>query len=147
MDDDDFVEGPEPEDWHPERADWPKYGPDRRGRRLYAPEALALLILEEAVVPLAAVTQSSGDYVVGLYAMCNDAFDYACADAEPLPQIGFSDDLEAPFWDLYDAFREHGWSGLIRWVALRRNRRPLKPHEDRLKTAGLWDERMEALER
>jgi hypothetical protein len=136
--------------WWPDRENWPTFPPQPPYEingvtyidRLGVEEALALLTLEEYVIPLnGAPKEKEGR--CELCVQCSDVFYSASADAEPLPAVGFADD--PVFWELYDLVREHGWPGAMRWCALRREIRPLKHWCDRIREAGLWDEKMEAL--
>lgn len=76
---------------------------------------------------------------------CSDVFYWACADAEPLPPVGFGADLDRPFWDLYDAVRKDGDAGATRWCCLRRGMRPQTPLEKRMRERGEWTPELEAL--
>ena len=133
----------DPDRWWPAREAWPEFPPlPGHALRPGAFEALALLVLDEVVVPLASAPQ---DATVALLVGCNDLFWCGCADAERIPPIHFGADLEAPFWDLYDAVRANGQHGALRWCCLRRGMRPQAPIERRWREAGLWDEALEAL--
>jgi hypothetical protein len=136
--------------WWPDRENWPTFPPEPpyeiKGEtyidRLGVEEALALLLLEEYVVPLNAAPDVK-EGRCGLFVQCSDVFYSASADAEPLPAVGFADD--PVFWDLYDLVREHGWPGAMRWCALRREIRPMEHWCDLIRAAGLWDEKIAAL--
>lgn len=72
---------------------------------------------------------------VVVFAICNDAFAWACADAEEI------DNVEG----LWRAWKQDGEDGVIRWIALKRNARPIKPHEERMRRNGSWTIEMDAL--
>ena len=135
----------EENNWWPARENWPEFPESEinigNGKtfkhRLHEDQAMALLILEEYVVMLNAKEQC------GLFVSCSDTFYYACADAEPIPPVGFGDDKI--FWELYDLIRLHGDIGGIKWCSIRRNARPIKRYVDQIRDANLWCERMEAL--
>ena len=131
--------------WWPDRENWPEYPEHvvefRDGKifknRLYEERAMALLMLEEIVIML------NADGKCGLFVACSDVFYTSCADAEPIPPVGFGKD--EIFWELYDLVRSHGGIGSIKWCAIRRNARPLKKYIDQMRDEGLWCENMEAL--
>lgn len=131
--------------WWPDRENWPEYPEHvvefRDGKifknRLYEERAMALLMLEEIVIML------NADGKCGLFVACSDVFYTSCADAEPIPPVGFGKD--EIFWELYDLVRSHGGIGSIKWCAIRRNARPLKKYVDQMRDEGLWCEKMEAL--
>lgn len=100
---------------------------------------MALLLLDGHVAIL-----NGGDAGTCLQLIVSDTFIYACAEGEPIPPTGFGDDLDKPFWDLYDAIRLHGWQGGVKWAALRRKMKPIEPVVQKLKDAGLWDEELES---
>jgi hypothetical protein len=133
-------EADEPQ-WWPQREAWPAFPPEGEdGHRYRATEALALLVLDEILVPL-----NGGDAGVALMVGCNDLFFWACADAEPIPPIGFSAGLDGPFWDLYDRYRKSGPDGVVVWCCLRRGMRPQTPIERDMRKAGTWTDELEAL--
>ena len=72
-----------------------------------------------------------------VFVSCSDTFAYACADAEciTLKEVG----------PLFRQWHDHGWQGVTRWACLRRNRRPIAPIIEKLKTAGVWNDEMEAI--
>lgn len=131
--------------WWPERENWPEFpteellsGTDKSFHHRFGVEqAMSLLMLEEYVIMLNTNNQC------GLFVNCNDVFYSACADAEPLPPVGFGRD--EVFWDLYDLIRVHGGIGAIKWCAIRRKIKPLKMYLDKIRDAGLWCERMESI--
>lgn len=131
--------------WWPDRENWPEFpieellsNTEKSFKHRFGEEqAMALLMLEEYVVMLNAKGQC------GLFVNCSDTFYYACADAEPIPPVGFGND--EIFWELYDLVRLHGGIGAIKWCAIRRNARPLKKYLDQIRDEGIWCERMEIL--
>lgn len=131
--------------WWPNRENWPEFPMEELlsntdkafNHRLGEEQAMSLLILEEYVSML------NADGTCGLFVNCSDVFYYACADAEPIPPIGFKKD--EVFWELYDLIRVHGGIGAIKWCSIRRNARPLQRYVDQIRDADLWCERMEAL--
>lgn len=135
----------EDERWWPKRKDWPEFPEEEIHtgsgetfkHRLCEDQAMALLMLEEYVIML------NADGKCGLFVNCSDTFYYACADAEPIPPVGFGDDKV--FWELYDLVRLYGGIGSVKWCAIRRNTRPLRKYLDLIRDEGLWCERMEAL--
>ena len=69
-----------------------------------------------------------------LYVNCSDLFAWGCADAELLSWDELPEYLE---------FQKRGESDL--WCAIKRQMQPQPPVIKRLKEAGKWDERWEAL--
>ena len=138
------INDPDEYQWWPERERWPKAEGDFL---LYYEHALALLLLEEAIVPLVAFSsgQDEESATAGLFVCANDAFHYATADAERIPPVGFGNDLDRPFWDLYELYRAKGYYGSIEWIALRRNKKPLPRIIEKMKKDGVWTEELEAL--
>jgi hypothetical protein len=131
------------EQWWLPRDKWPKAEGDFL---LFYDQALALLICEEIVVPLAARTSGEeSKSVPGLYVMCNDVFFWGCADAEPLPLLGFGDAQEEAFWDLYKKVRLKGFWGSVEWCCMRRGMRPQAPVMRDMKAAGYWNKHLESL--
>lgn len=130
----------DPSEWWPIRANWPEYGPNS----YMADAALALLILEDIVIPLA---PAPGTKAPTLHVNCNDVFWWACADCEPLPLIGFGKDKEAAFWDLYQRVRTETVVGFgsDSWCCLQRGMRPQTPIEKEWREAGVWSDELEAL--
>ena len=72
-----------------------------------------------------------------VYVLCSDTFDWGCADAEPLPH--------AEIGPLTKLYLEHGYNGVVKWVALRRGTRPLDEVVTRMKAEGFWTDELEAL--
>ena len=111
------------------------------GRPFRMPEdALVVLLAAEVVVPL-----NGGESGICLQVLCNDTFCYACADAEPIPPIGFGEEGDEPFWKLWDLWKADHDYGAMQWCILQRKMRPLREWEETLKKRGLWTEEMEAL--
>lgn len=136
------------EQWWPNRKDWPDFPAEDLGKgsrleqwRNGANEALALLILDDVVIPL----NGGKDNGIVVQVICNDVFYWACADSEPIPPIGFGADMDQPFWDLYDRYRKDGWDGVITWCCLRRGMRPQTPMEERMRASGSWSDELENL--
>lgn len=115
---------------------WPAYGPDS----YQANNALALLLVADIVHPMGGEGEAP-PVMVG----CNDLFFWGCADAEPLPFLGFGREMEAPFWDLYARVRRDGSHGAEVWCCLRRQMRPQTPIEAQWRQAGRWTAELEAL--
>lgn len=93
-------------------------------------EALAELLLKEIVMVYPGLRQT-----IGVAVMCNDVFGYACADAEEVP---YGDIL-----DVWKAQKNNPIYGVLIWLIHRRKCKPIQPHIDSLKEAGLWTEEME----
>lgn len=72
---------------------------------------------------------------VVVFALCNDAFAYACADAEEI------DDVEA-LWRAWNAAGDHG---VVRWIASKRRTRPLPQIERWMREDGSWTPELDAL--
>ena len=72
-----------------------------------------------------------------LWVFCSDTFAYSCADAEELPsgEIG----------PLTKICLDWGWHGVVKWVAMRRKRRPLGQIVKRMQEEGHWDDELEAI--
>ena len=105
-------------------------------------DALVVLLAAEVVIPLS----GNDGKTIGLYVFCNDTFVRA-ADAEPIPPIGFGEDMDQPFWDLWDRWVADRTWGPVQWIALRRGYRPLPQVVDSMKAAGAWTDEMESLPR
>jgi len=102
-------------------------------------DALVVLLAADVLVPL------NGDGGICLEVMCSDTFAYACADSESVPPIGFGEEHDKPFWDLWSRWvADHTW-GPVQWVVLRRNQRPITPVVERMLNAGAWPTEMEAI--
>ena len=129
--------------WWPERENWPEFpmesftGKDGHTDtyRPGAVEALALLLLEEYVVPLNGAPEVKGGRC-GLFVHIDDML-------EPLPIVGTANDRD--FWSLYDIVRAYGLKGAVLWLAVRRTTKPAKKWCDMLREANLWSENLEAL--
>lgn len=80
--------------------------------------------------------KSDGQTIV-LFVVANDVFAYACADAEDLPLTELH--------NLYTLWKNHGPNGVIKWLAIQRNEKPLNSIVENLKKSGLWDSNMEKL--
>lgn len=76
---------------------------------------------------------------VVLFVLCNDVFDWATSDAEPLPL------REVPA--LYRMWKEDPAWGAVKWACVHRNRRPQKPIEEAMKKVGAWNGTLDALQR
>ena len=122
--------------WWPKREAWPTGS----SGQICTEEALALLILENVVVPL-----NGGDEGITVQALCNDLFYWGTADSQEIPPIGFTEEGDAHLLALYDAYREHGHYGASRWCCLQRGMRPQTPIERDWRKDGLWDDELEAL--
>ncbi len=115
--------------WWPAHSEWP---PADETFRLFHAQALALLLLTEDVILL------NNDGRIVPEVDCSDVFAWGCADAEDLPLLGFGDEREAPFWDLYERVRACPKWGSTQWCILRRGRRPQAPVEKRMREEGAW---------
>lgn len=73
----------------------------------------------------------------GLSVNSNDVFMWGCADADDLPY----DKIES----LYRLVLAHGEAGKEKWLCIQRNSKPQVCVARDMKTAGAWDEQMEAL--
>lgn len=124
--------------------DWSKYNnPDKPPQEtIFEPEqALARLLAEEIVFlnyhryedswPEAARKHPS------INVNCNDIFAWACCDSET---IDYGD-----IQGLYDAWLENHIWGPAKWCAIKRNLKPQAPVIEEMKKAGVWDEKMDAL--
>lgn len=143
--------------WWPAIKDWPPFPPHDMGthpktgepwsERLMGNEAVALLLAEDIVCILAPCQKHKDEDEAAptLWVNCSDLFYWACADAEPLPPVGFGGDLEAPLWDLYDRVRRDGPHGASVWCCLRRGMRPQTPIERNWRRDLLWTDELEAL--
>jgi hypothetical protein len=130
------------DEWHPKPRAWPEYGPDS----CMTEGALALLILEGVVVPLAPAKRLDGSFTgPTICVLCNDLFWWGTADAEELPPLGFGEEDEAPFWDLYARVRRDGHHGAEVWCCIHRGMRPQTPIEKDWRTSGRWTPELEAL--
>jgi hypothetical protein len=104
-------------------------------------EALVDLLREEIVFangrqyicPFAGVKPET----VVLFVLANDLFAWASADGEELPY--------SEIVPLHRAWKEHGHSGVTRWLCLRRKLRPLPSVERQMRATGKWDADLEAL--
>lgn len=103
-------------------------------------DALVVLLAADVVLPL-----NGGDSGICLMVNCSDTFAWATADCERIPPIGFSDDGDEPFWDLWRRWKRDRTWGPIQWVALRRNLRPMSRVVELMQKNGAWTEEMEAL--
>lgn len=148
----------EKKNWWPDRKDWPifdKTWPSEEGKSYrILNEALALLLLEDYVITVRGASVDCEDSTlvvdapstVSLSVMCSDTFAYASADSENLPLLGWQDEREEQFWNLYDKIRELGYDGAVQWIALRRGYRPIPPVVKKMKEAGTWLPEMDELE-
>lgn len=62
---------------------------------------------------------------------CNDTFGYACADSE---DISYSELLE-----LYSMYKKDPNDGVTAWCIKKRKQLPIKPVEEWMRKAGIWD--------
>jgi hypothetical protein len=69
---------------------------------------------------------------------CSDIFAWACSDAET---IDYGD-----IHGIYDAWIDNKEWGPAKWCAIKRNMKPQSPVIKAMKKAGVWDEKMDALE-
>lgn len=127
--------------WYPEREEWFIAEGDNL---LFYDEALALLLCGEYIFPLVAQS-TEGKLTIGLYVGCNDVFHWGCADCEELPLVGFRNEEESEFWDLYEKVRTKGSWGSVEWCCLRRQMRPQYPVMRDMKKAGMWTDELESL--
>lgn len=72
-----------------------------------------------------------------LFVLINDTFGYSCADAESVTM------KELP--ELCKGYCDHGYLGVIVWVAKKRKCAPIKPWIKSLKVKDLWDEELEGI--
>lgn len=103
-------------------------------------EALAVLLDAQAVFANGRKYICEGGEqpeTVVLFVNCNDVFAWGCADAEDLPYGEIAAVYEA--WE-----HPSGW-GVERWCCIRRNEKPQRPVEERIRGDGAWDAVMEAL--
>lgn len=116
-------------EWWPPSSQWPELNDDFR---LFPEQALALLLLNEDIVLL-----SNEGRIVPMV-NCSDVFAWGCADAEDIPLLGFDDEMEKPFWDLYEMVRGDPKWGSTQWCILKRKQRPQKPVERDMRDQGVW---------
>ena len=124
--------------WWPPHSEWPEAGEDFR---LFYEQAMALLLLTEDVVLL----NNKGRIVP--MAICNDVFDWGTADAEDLPLLGFADETERAFWDLYERVRQCPKWGGTQWCILQRERLPQPPVEKAMRQDNAWLPEFDGLNR
>lgn len=136
-----------------EHRSWPEFpitvtnlgnGRDPIIMRVMAEEAMLILMASGIIIPLSAGEKE--ERTIGLFVNCNDTFYYACADAEPIPPVGFGYESEQPFWKLYDLCREFGSSGAVIWASERRGMLPIQRLCKRMKESGEWPKEMIDLE-
>ena len=129
--------------WWPERSKWPDLMPcEEYPHRYLSDEALALLLLDEVVIPC------RGGDGCNLQVICNDIF-HPAADCEPLPAPTYGvGQGEHSFWSLYDLYRQHGSLGMIMWIIGRRSVFPWSnrvQYKTRLQEAGLWNQNLQKI--
>lgn len=124
------------EDWCPPARWWPARDDD-------TDRALALLIARGYVFTLAP-HPADEDEVPRIFVNCSDLFYWGCADAEPVPVLGFRVEDEVLFTDLYRRARTAP-NGADVWCCLRRKMRPQACIEERWRRDGLWTPELEAL--
>jgi hypothetical protein len=74
-----------------------------------------------------------------LFVNCNDLFMWGCADAECIDLDGLK--------ELYDMrLIDPEWA-VEKWCCYKRNMQPQQPVIDGMKEAGVWDSKMEALDK
>lgn len=83
------------------------------------------------------------DWTTCVYVLCNDTFAYASADAESITNSDGEPDSE--IIALYKMWKENESFGPIKWVALRRKKRPLNQIVQMMKGVNYWDESLESL--
>lgn len=115
--------------WWPSSDLWPEAKGDFL---LFHEQAVALLLLNENLVILA----HKGKPV--LMVNCSDVFAWGCADAEDIPCLGFNDEEEKPFWELYELVRKNPKWGSTQWTILKRQLRPQLAVEKLLKEDNSW---------
>lgn len=88
-----------------------------------------------------------------VYVNCNDVFAWATGDADDLysddlvPIEGGDEDVRRnELYDLLSLHLEDRMWGSVKWVAIKRNIAPQSPMVHDMIEAGVWDERMQALE-
>jgi hypothetical protein len=68
---------------------------------------------------------------------CSDVFAWGCADGETIDY----EDIKP----LYDHWLKDRHWGAAKWCAIKRNQKPQLPVIKAMKSAGVWDDQMEAL--
>ena len=78
------------------------------------------------------------DHTVALMVNCSDHFAWGCADSEPIPD-------EYALLELWKLVEANPRWGAMQWCSKRRNQRPQKPVEKRMRETGGWSDLMESL--
>lgn len=126
-------------------SDWEPYidmGEKEGEKRLIADESrmIAELLLNEVLFPNSRKYVCKGwnggelnikPETLVLFVACNDTFDYASSDCD---SVTIS---ELP--NLYDRWKANKEWGSMQWCMIKRNRKPLKYWQDRMKTDGAWE--------
>lgn len=112
--------------WWPAPESWPEANGNTR---LWPEAAVALMLLSDDVVVVNGAK---------LVVLCNGLFYWECADAEPLPTVGYEDDREELFWQLYERIRANPKWGSAQWCILQRKQKPQKAIEEEMKEEGAW---------
>jgi len=114
--------------------------PEDYAAEAYAETALVVLLAAEVLSPV-----NGRDAGLCLMVRCNDTFAWGTADVERVPPIGFGDDLDEPFWDLWRRWKEDPTWGPVQWVALRRQQCPMRQVVEKMRLVGAWPAELEAL--
>ena len=83
------------------------------------------------------------EFTTCVYVLCNDTFNYASADAESITNS--DGDADSEIISLYKLWKENRIYGPIKWVALKRNKRPLVQLEMLMRAQYYWDDSLETL--
>lgn len=101
-------------------------------------EALAELLLEEIIWIREPMEQTPENKHHALMLVgCNDTFAYAAADCQPIAHD-----------EIVELWRRHRCDpelGVLLWCVEKREQRPIPPLVEKLKVAGLWSDKFEAL--
>jgi hypothetical protein len=121
----------------------PSYFYYKDGSTIFVEErALSYLLLEDVLFPNSfPYAYNEGDKLhpatITLFVNCSDTFAWGCTDGENITL----DEIE----DLYKMWRASPIYGPTKWVCIKRNEKPMKPLEESMKKAGIWDPKMESL--
>ncbi len=78
-------------------------------------------------------------HTVVLFVLCNDVFEWGCADSEHFSQKDIG--------PLIKMHLDNKQWGTVKWCILHRGSRPQPPVEKAMKEAGVWDDDLEQLRR
>ena len=102
-------------------------------------EGVISLFLEQNICFLNNCKTDTGNDILTVYLNCSDVFAWGCSDAET---ITYDDIL--PLYLMYREPNNKVW-GTTKWVCQKRNEKPQKAVEQRMRDCGAWDDMMESL--